>query len=112
MSEQETGQWILDDDQAAVELRSAAPPRYAPTAPPPTTPVARGRGPAARRRVAGAPRADKAWQAAAWAMRGRLAAILGSDPPARDVSQAFWHACTGGQRRAAEYLLSRGADLN
>jgi uncharacterized protein len=23
-----------------------------------------------------------------------------------------WHACTAGQRRAAEYLLSRGADLN
>jgi uncharacterized protein len=25
---------------------------------------------------------------------------------------AVWHACAGGQRRAAEYLLSRGADLN
>jgi hypothetical protein len=23
-----------------------------------------------------------------------------------------WHACTAGQRRAAEHLLSRGADLN
>ncbi len=39
-------------------------------------------------------------------------AFLGSDPAAEDVSQAFWHACGGGQRRAAEYLLSRGADLN
>ena len=38
--------------------------------------------------------------------------ILGSTPRPADVSQAFWHACTGGQRRAAEYLLSRGADLN
>ena len=38
--------------------------------------------------------------------------ILGDDPPAEDVSQAFWHACAAGQRRAAEYLLSRGADLN
>jgi hypothetical protein len=28
------------------------------------------------------------------------------------VSQAFWHACSGGQRRAAEYLLGRGADPN
>jgi uncharacterized protein len=28
------------------------------------------------------------------------------------VSQAFWHACAGGQRRAAERLLARGADLN
>ena len=45
-------------------------------------------------------------------MLGHLDAILSSDPPAEVVSQAFWHACTGGQRRAAEYLLSRGADLN
>jgi hypothetical protein len=45
-------------------------------------------------------------------MLDRLEALLGSDPAAEDVSQAFWHACAGGQRRAAEYLLSRGADLN
>src|SRR5215470_16574322 len=57
-------------------------------------------------------RVDKAWHAAALGMLGRLDAILGSDPPAADVSQAFWHACAGGQRRAAEYLLARGADLN
>lgn len=57
-------------------------------------------------------RVDKAWHAAALGMLGRLEAILGIDPAAEDVSQAFWHACTGGQRRAAEYLLLRGADLN
>ena len=28
------------------------------------------------------------------------------------VSQAFWHACAGGQRRTAELLLNRGADRN
>jgi uncharacterized protein len=55
---------------------------------------------------------DKPWHAAALGMLGRLAALLGDDPPAQDVSQAFWHACTGGQRRAAEFLLPRGADLN
>ena len=55
---------------------------------------------------------DKAWQAAALGMLGRLEELLGSDPPAQTVSQAFWHACAAGQRRAAEYLLSRGADLN
>jgi hypothetical protein len=55
---------------------------------------------------------DKAWQAAALGLLGRLEALLGSDPRAEDVSQAFWHACTAGQRRAAEYLLARGADLN
>jgi hypothetical protein len=55
---------------------------------------------------------DKPWQAAALGMLDRLETLLDSDPPAQVVSQAFWHACTGGQRRAAEYLLSRGADLN
>jgi ankyrin repeat protein len=28
------------------------------------------------------------------------------------VTIAFWCACHGGQRAAAEYLLDRGADLN
>jgi ankyrin repeat protein len=55
---------------------------------------------------------DKAWHAAALGMLGRLEALLASDPSPEDVSQAFWHACAAGQRRAAEYLLSRGADLN
>jgi uncharacterized protein len=66
----------------------------------------------ARLLVARGARVDKAWHAAALGMPGRLDAVLGSDPRAEDVSQAFWHACTAGQRRAAEYLLSRGADLN
>lgn len=34
-------------------------------------------------------------------------------PPALDeVNHAFWAACHGGQREAAEYLLDRGADVN
>jgi ankyrin repeat protein len=66
----------------------------------------------ARLLVARGARVDKAWHAAALGMLGRLEDILGSDPPVEEVSQAFWHACTGGQRRAAEYLLSHGADLN
>lgn len=55
---------------------------------------------------------DKAWHAAALGLLGRLQEILGGDPPEQVVSQAFWHACAAGQRRAAEYLLSRGADLS
>jgi ankyrin repeat protein len=66
----------------------------------------------ARLLVSRGARVDKAWQAGALGMVDRLDAILGSDPPAEQVSQAFWHACAAGQRRAAEYLLSRGADLN
>ena len=66
----------------------------------------------ARLLVARGARVDKAWHAAALGMLGRLEAILGGGPPAGEVSQAFWHACAGGQRRAAEYLRLRGADLN
>lgn len=33
-------------------------------------------------------------------------------PPSETVDQAFWYACHGGQRAAAEYLLEAGADLN
>ena len=66
----------------------------------------------ARLLVAHGARVDQAWHAAALGMLGRLEELLGSDPPADGVSQAFWHACAGGERRTAEYLLSRGADLN
>lgn len=44
-------------------------------------------------------------------MLDRLDQLLGTDPDPTSVSQAFWHACAGAQRRAAQYLLSRGADL-
>ena len=33
-------------------------------------------------------------------------------PSSAEVTNAFWHACRGGQRQTAEYLLGRGADLN
>ncbi|WP_376771913.1 hypothetical protein [Paenibacillus rhizosphaerae] len=28
------------------------------------------------------------------------------------MNHAFWQACHGGQRRVAEFLLSKGADIN
>jgi uncharacterized protein len=33
-------------------------------------------------------------------------------PRPSEITQALWYACHGGQRRAAEYLLDRGGDLN
>jgi hypothetical protein len=66
----------------------------------------------ARLLVARGARVDKAWHAAALGMLGRLKVVLGASPAAEEVSQALWHACGAGQRRAAEYLLARGADLN
>src|SRR5207244_2275185 len=59
-------------------------------------------------------RVDKLWHAAALGLTSRMEAIFaGPTPPTPDqVNDAFWQACHGGQRRAAEYLLARGADLN
>ncbi len=54
---------------------------------------------------------DRPWIAASLGLLDRLEQLLGDDPPPEQVSQAFWHACAGAQRRAAEYLLGRGADL-
>lgn len=68
----------------------------------------------ARLLVAHGARVDKLWHAAALGLTARLEQLLDEqravEPHA--LSQAFWHACAGGQRRAAEYLLARGADLN
>jgi hypothetical protein len=68
----------------------------------------------ARLLVARGARIDKLWHAAALGMLTRVQELLveRSTPDAHDVSQAFWHACSGGQRRVAELLLGRGADLN
>jgi ankyrin repeat protein len=54
------------------------------------------------------------WQAAALGLMSRVKAYFdGVDTPSQNaVTNAFWCACHGGQRAAAEYLLSRGADLN
>lgn len=46
-------------------------------------------------------------------MLERLQQLLdAANPTSEEVSQAFWHACCAGQRRAAEHLLAVGADLN
>lgn len=54
---------------------------------------------------------DQPWIAASLGLLDRLALLLG-DESSEQLSQALWHACAGGQRRSAEYLLGRGADLN
>jgi uncharacterized protein len=67
----------------------------------------------ARLLVARGARVDALWHAAALGMTTLLEELLAERPvEANELSQAFWHACAGGQRRAAEYLLARGADLN
>ena len=56
-------------------------------------------------------RVDKLWHAAALGMLSRLQELLDAEPPDDERSQAFWHACAAGQRRAAELLLEEGASL-
>jgi uncharacterized protein len=55
----------------------------------------------------------KLWHAAALGLDEQLRELL--DDPAKSsqqaIDQAFWHACAGGQRRAAQVLLDHGADL-
>lgn len=66
----------------------------------------------ARLLVARGARVDKLWHAGALGLLARLEELLATNPTPEDVSQAFWHACAAGQRRAAERLLAAGADLN
>jgi uncharacterized protein len=67
----------------------------------------------ARLLVARGATVDRLWHAAALGMLSRIEQLLAQRPDAADeVSQAFWHACAGGQRRVAEFLLAHGADLN
>lgn len=76
--------------------------------------VAFGQWQAARRLVERGARTTL-WQAAALGLIGRVKqhladADLSTTPD--EVSNAFWCACHGGQRVAAEYLLGRGANIN
>jgi len=47
-------------------------------------------------------------------MTGRAEELPGSGPPPtqEEIDHAFWQACHGGQRRMAEFSLTRGADIN
>jgi ankyrin repeat protein len=54
------------------------------------------------------------WEAAALGLMDRVERCCASEqPPSSDgITEAFWCACHGGQQRAAEYLLARGADID
>jgi hypothetical protein len=66
----------------------------------------------ARLLVASGARVDKLWHAAALGALSRLEELMADGADHDEVSQAFWHACSAAQRRAADYLLSQGAELN
>jgi ankyrin repeat protein len=54
------------------------------------------------------------WQSAALGRMGRLQEHFAraTKPSRRDVTNALWNACHGGQLESARYLLAPGADLN
>jgi uncharacterized protein len=68
----------------------------------------------ARRLVERGARVEKLWHAAALGIMLVLEERFGreSKPTSEEVNDAFWQACHGGQREAAEYLLTRGGELN
>jgi hypothetical protein len=68
----------------------------------------------ARLLVARGAKVDKLWHAGALGLLDRLEELLADNSLAtsENINQAFWYACGASQRRAAELLLDRGADLN
>jgi ankyrin repeat protein len=54
------------------------------------------------------------WQAAALGLLDRVQERCERQPPPSpdEITNAFWHACRGGQLQTAEYLLGHGAELN
>jgi len=58
-------------------------------------------------------RVNKIWHAATLGMIERADELLVNAAYSQQgLNDAFWLACYGGQRRMAEYLLGRGAELN
>ena len=68
----------------------------------------------ARLLVAHGARVDALWKAAALGLQARAIELVDGDsrPSHEELNHAFWQACHGGQRRMAEFLLARGADIN
>lgn len=58
-------------------------------------------------------RVERLWHAAALGMFARVEELLAAEQPGQqELTNAFWQACHGGQRRMAERLLALGAELN
>lgn len=68
----------------------------------------------ARRLVESGAAMNKLWHAAALGRLSRMDELLAAAraPTPDELTEAFWHACNGGQFRAAQRLLDRGADIN
>jgi uncharacterized protein len=101
---------VLIDGGADIEAPSAGPI----AGPPLVNAVAYGCWQVARLLVARGAHIGSLWQAAALGDQARVDELLAAEPtPSQeDLDEAFWQACHGGQRRMAEYLLDRGANID
>jgi ankyrin repeat protein len=52
------------------------------------------------------------WESAALGLMDRVDRQVAAGASGDEITRAFWCACHGGQREAAEYLLARGANVN
>jgi ankyrin repeat protein len=68
----------------------------------------------ARRLVERGAHVPTLWQAAALGLTATVQELMtmNPQPDTATISEAFWQACHGGQRRVAQYLLAQGADIN
>jgi hypothetical protein len=55
-------------------------------------------------------RVERLWVAAAVGLGDLVDALLAAGPERDEITEAFWQACHGGQRRVAARLLDAGAD--
>ena len=113
--------WAASNDDAAVAAvligggADIEAPSAGPIAGPPlVNAVAYGCWQVARLLVARGAQIGSLWQAAALGDQARVDEFLSAEPgPSQeDLDEAFWQACHGGQRRTAEYLLDRGANID
>jgi uncharacterized protein len=65
----------------------------------------------ARLLVSRGAKVEKLWHAAALGQLERLEELL-AGASEEQINQAFWHACSAAERRAAERLLNAGASLD
>ena len=75
--------------------------------------VAFGQWNAARRLIERGAK-TKLWHAAALGLMDQVEAMFAdvAAPTPDEITNAFWFACHGGQRKTAEFLLNHGANLN
>jgi ankyrin repeat protein len=64
----------------------------------------------ARRLLQAGATVNTLWEAAALGLQTRVEQLVAA-ASGEEINDAFWQACSGGQRRIGEFLIARGADV-